>query len=179
MARIINSTFVSLDGVINHMEAWHFSYVDDESGEVALEHMRPCEAILMGRGTYEVYAAAWPERDGELADKLNSMRKYVASTTLDKADWNNTTIISSDLVGEVTKLKEQPGDILMHGFGPVAHTLLNEGMLDELHLWIHPAFAGVGTTDDMLFTEGTNRHLTLTATRPLSSGIVILTYQAT
>lgn len=179
MGKIINSTFVSIDGVINHMEAWHFDYIDDETEQIALEQLQASEAMLMGRDTYDVYASSWPDRDGVLADKINSMRKYVASTTLDEADWNNTAVIKGDLVAEVAKLKAQPGDILMHGFGPVAQALVAGGLLDVLHLWVHPHFAGVGTTADMLFSEGNNARLELLSNRTLKSGVVLLTYNVT
>jgi dihydrofolate reductase len=178
MGRIVNSTFVSLDGVINHMEAWHFAYIDDESIQIATEQLFASDALLMGRHAYEVYADAWPGREGEYADRINSLRKYVASTTLKEATWANTTVIRSGLVEEVARLKQQEGgDILMHGFGPVARTLLAHDLLDELHLWVHPAFAGVGTTDDMLFSEGNNAKFELLGTRTLKSGIVLLSYR--
>jgi dihydrofolate reductase len=177
MGKIINSTFVSIDGVINHMDAWHFAYIDDETDQITLEQIMASDALLMGRNTYDVYASAWPQREGAYPTKINSIRKYVASTTLDKADWNNTTVIKGDLVAEVSKLKEQPGDILMHGFGPVARTLIDNGLLDVLHLWVHPHFAGAGTTGDMLFSEGNNARLELLDNRALKSGVVLLSYQ--
>ena len=177
MGKIVNSTFVSIDGVINHMEVWHFAYIDDESEQIALEQMQASEALLMGRHTYDVYASAWPERDGVVAERINSMPKYVASTTLDKADWNNTTVIKGDLVAEAAKLKQQGGDILMHGFGPVANTLISNGLLDVVHLWVHPHFAGVGRPGDLLLNEGNNTRLELIGTRILKSGVVLLSYQ--
>ena len=177
MGKIINSTFVSIDGVINHMDAWHFDYGGDEQEQIALEQITASDAMLMGRKTYEVYASAWPEREGTYPAKINSIRKYVVSTTLDRADWNNTTVINGDLVAEVAKLKAQPGDILMHGFGPVAQALVAAGLLDVLHLWVHPQFAGVGTTADMLFSEGNNSRLELLGNRALKTGVVLLTYK--
>ena len=177
MGKIINSTFVSIDGVINHMEAWHFSYIDDETARITLEQITASDALLMGRHTYEAYAGAWPQREGAYPTKINSIRKYVVSTTLDKADWNNTTVIKGDLVAEVAKLKQQGGDILMHGFGPVANTLMANGLLDELHLWVHPHFAGVGGPADLLLNEGNNARLELIGTRALKSGVVLLSYQ--
>ena len=177
MGKIVNSTFVSIDGVINHMEAWHFAYVSEEPDVIALEQLRASEALLMGRHTYEVYASAWPDRGGVYADLINSIPKYVVSTTLDKADWNNTTVIKGDLVSEVSDLKQQGGDILMHGFGPVANALITNGLLDVLHLWVHPHFAGVGGPGDMLLHEGNNTRLELIGTRVLTSGIVLLSYQ--
>jgi len=177
MGKIVNSTFVSIDGVINHMEAWHFAYIGDEPDVIALEQLRASEALLMGRHTYQVYASAWPNRGGVYADMINSIPKYVVSTTLDKADWNNTTVIKGDLVSEVSDLKQQGGDILMHGFGPVANALITNGLLDVLHLWVHPHFAGVGGPGDMLLHEGNNTRLELIGTRVLKSGIVLLSYQ--
>ena len=176
MGKLINSTFVSIDGVINHMEVWHFGYVDDESQRIALEQMQASEVLLLGRHTYDVYASSWPNRDGVLAERINSMPKYVVSTTLDKADWNNTTVIKGDLMAEVAKLKQQGGDILTHGFGPVAHTLMTNGLLDVLHLWVHPHFAGVGGPGDMLLRAGNDTRLELLGTRILKSGVVMLSY---
>jgi dihydrofolate reductase len=177
MGKIVNSTFVSIDGVINHMEAWHFAYINEETEQIALEQLQESEALLMGRHTYQAYASAWPQRDGVLADRINGIPKYVASTTLDTADWNNTTVIKGDLVAEVAKLKQQGGDILMHGFGPVANTLITNGLLDVLHLWVHPHFAGVGGPGDLLLNQGNNTPLELLGTRVLKSGVVLLSYQ--
>jgi dihydrofolate reductase len=177
MGKIVNSTFVSLDGVINHMERWHFDFVDDETEAFALQQLRDSSAMLMGRNTYEVYAASWPDRDGDLADRLNEMPKYVASTTLKTADWANTTVLDGDLISAVTKLKEAD-DILMHGYGPVAKELMRNGLLDELYLWIHPMLAGVGSSDDLLLSEGLNTRLALVDVKRLTSGVVILSYRA-
>jgi dihydrofolate reductase len=177
---VVNSTFVTLDGVINHMDKWHFAFVDDESGLLAQEQIDASDALLMGRKTYDVYAATWPTRDGEYADSINALRKYVVSTTLQNPGWANTTVLGPDVVDEVRTLKEQDGrNILMHGFGPVAKTLLKEGLLDELHLWYHPAFAGVGDGGDLLFDRGLSVGLTHTGTRSFSSGIVVLSYRST
>jgi dihydrofolate reductase len=174
---IINSTFVSIDGVINHMDAWHFAYTDEEARQIAAEQLLAADALLMGRKTYEGYAAVWPQRQGVYPDKINTMQKYVASGTLDKADWANTTVLKGDLVEEVAQLRRQDGDTIMHGFGPVAQTLIMNGLLDMLHLWVHPQFAGVGTISDTLFSEGNNARLELIATRTLSSGVVMLSYR--
>lgn len=179
MGRVINSTFVSLDGVVNHMDKWHFDYVDDETGAIAMEQLTAAESLLMGRNTYEIYESAWTTRDSELAERINAMRKYVASTTMDSASWNNTTVIGSDLVDQVAKLREQPGDILMHGYGPVAKTLLANGLLDELYLWVHPHLAGAGSTADMIWADGINLPLRLLDTRTLKSGLVNLSYEPT
>lgn len=179
MGKIVNSTFVSLDGVINHMDRWHFDFIDDESDALALDQLRDSDALLMGRQTYQAYAAAWPERDGEYADRINAMAKYVASTTLPAAEWENTTILGADLVDSVTDLKDaSERTILMHGYGPVAKTLVRHRLLDELVLWVHPMLAGVGAPSDMLISDGLNARLRLLDVKTLSSGVIILTYQA-
>jgi dihydrofolate reductase len=179
MRPIVNSTFVSLDGVINHMEKWHFDYIDDDMGAFARDQLFAADAMLMGRETYESYAAVWPTRSDEYADRINTMPKYVASKTLTAPTWENTTVIGRDLVDEVRELKARDGTgILMHGYGPIAKTLLREGLLDELHLWVHPAFAGVGDGNDLLLEPGLNVALHLTGTTPLKSGVVVLSYRA-
>jgi dihydrofolate reductase len=176
MRDITCSTFVSLDGVVNHMDKWHFDYVDDESDALALEQLRAADAMLMGRRTYEVYAGAWPERDGEYADAINAIRKYVASTTLTEPTWANTTVLDGDLVESARTLRAQDGGpVLMHGYGPVAKTLLHADLLSELHLWIHPHLAGVGEEGDVLLDQGLNKRLALTDLRTLGSGVVVLT----
>ncbi|WP_162606169.1 dihydrofolate reductase family protein [Jiangella asiatica] len=176
MRTIINSTFVSLDGVVNHMDKWHFDYVDAESDEFALEQLRAADAMLMGRKTYEVYAGAWPGRDGEYADAINAIPKHVASTTLQNPAWHNTSVLDGDLVEAVRALRAQDGtSILMHGYGPVAKTLLQADLLDELHLWVHPHLAGAGDENDLLLHHGLTKKLELTATRTLNSGVVVLT----
>jgi len=175
MGKIVNSTFVSLDGVINHMDRWHFDFIDAESDAIALRQLRDSQAMLMGRRTYEIYAQAWPGRDGEYADRINATAKYVASSTLQNPAWANTTVLDGDLAESVTQLKQDP-ELLMHGYGPVAKTLLRHGLLDELILWVHPMLAGVGTIQDMIFTEELNTRLTLLDVQRLGSGVVLLSY---
>ena len=180
MRRIVNSTFVSLDGVINHMDRWHFDYISDEQEALALDQIRDSDAMLLGRHTYDAYASVWPGRDGEIADRINAIAKYVASTTMKTADWTNTTIIGGDLVEAVTKLKNENGkNILMNGYGPIAKTLMQNGLLDELCLWIHPVLAGVGTSGDMIWGEDVYARLALEDVNTLASGVVVLTYRPT
>jgi dihydrofolate reductase len=179
MGKIVNSTFVSLDGVINHMDRWHFDFTDGQSDAFALQQLKASDSLLMGRHTYEVYASTWPARhEGEYAQHINAMPKYVASTTLTAADWNNTTILDGELTDAVAALKKTQ-DILMHGYGPVAKTLVQNGLLDELFLWVHPALAGVGGADDLVLSQGLNARLTLIDVKRLDSGVVILGYRAT
>lgn len=178
MRRIINSTYVSLDGVIEHPEQWQFDYLDDTTNQFEADQLFASDALLMGRRTYQGFAAAWPSQTGPFADRINTMAKYVASTTLHQGDWANTTIINGDLVQEVTRLKQQPGrDILLYGFGPVAQTLLAHGLLDEVRLWVHPVFVGTGGPSDLLFRQGNAARMTLVDTKPLGLGVVILSYR--
>lgn len=176
MGTLSNSTFVSLDGVVNHMDRWHFDYVDDESDALALDQIRAATAMVMGRNTYEVYAAVWPGREGEYADLINALPKYVASTTLTEPAWHNTTVLTGGILEAVRALRDRrDASILMHGYGPVAKTLLEADLLDELHLWVHPHLAGVGEPGDMLIQQGLNKKLRLSGTRTLKSGVVVLT----
>ena len=177
MGRIVNSTFVSLDGVINHMDRWHFDFVDGESDNLALRQLEAADSMLMGRKTYEAYAAVWPTRDGEYPDRINELPKYVASTSLAAPEWANTSVISGDLVAAVTELR-QDHSILMHGYGPVAKMLMREGLIDELHLWVHPVLAGTGGPEDLLLSDGLNRVLGLDDVTKLDSGVVVLSYRA-
>lgn len=179
MRRIINSTYVSLDGVIEHLEQWHFDYLDDAANDFGWEQLSAADALLMGRLTYEGFAEVWPDRSGEReADKINSMRKHVASTTLDDVDWNESLLIEGDLAQEAARIKDEPGgDILMYGFGPVAATLIDHGLLDELRLWVHPVLAGVGEPSDLLFRAGTSAKLTPLDVRRFDTGLIILSYR--
>lgn len=177
MGKIVNSTFVSIDGVMNHMQAWHFDFIDSEHDRIAEEQILAADTLLMGRNTYDVYAGVWPQHKGTFADKINAMRKIVVSSSLSDADWTNTQVLKGDVVETVTKLRSEPGDVLMHGFGPVAHMLINHGLLDELHLWVNPRFAGVGSLDDTLVRDGTNTRLELLGVRTLTSGVAILSYR--
>jgi dihydrofolate reductase len=176
MGKIVNSTFVSLDGVINHMERWHFDFVDGESDAYTLQQLREADAMLMGRHTYEAYAAVWPGRDGDYPDLINAMPKYVASTTLKAPEWSNTTVLDGDVISAVTDLKRDT-DLLMHGYGPLAKELMRHGLVDELYLWFHPMLAGTGTLDDTLIGADVNRRLQLSEVKQLGSGVVVLGYR--
>lgn len=174
MGKIVNSTFVSLDGVINHMEKWHFDYVSDQTDELALNQLREADAMLMGRGTYEIYASAWPGRDGEYAERINAIPKHVVSTSLTSPEWNATTIVQGDLLDAAARLRKTTGTILMHGFGPVAKSLAAAALLDELHLWYHPVLAGVGDPDDVLLTPGLHATFETMGTTTFDNGVVVI-----
>ncbi|RJL24209.1 dihydrofolate reductase family protein [Bailinhaonella thermotolerans] len=178
MRKIITSTYITLDGEIESPHIWSTPYFNEEAGQFAQEQLFASDALLMGRRTYDGFSSTWPSMSdpGGFADRMNTMPKYVVSTTLEKADWTNTTIISDNVVERVRELKEQPGqDILMYGHGPVAATLMEHGLLDEVRLWMIPVFHGSGVT---IFREGMKGEFDLADVKTLKSGTVILSYTA-
>lgn len=183
MRKIIASTYISIDGVIDHPEHWTMQFFSEDAGEYAFGLLKSSDALLMGRRTYDGFAASWPTMEataGEFAVRMNTLPKYVVSSTLEKAEWNNSTIIPGDRVlDEVAELKKQPGgDILMYGFGPLAYALLRHGLLDEARFWVHPVFVG-GSSVSAQFpaADGPAPALELAGTRTLGSGVVILSYR--
>ena len=180
MREIINSTYISIDGTIEHPETWPaLGGFEDEGNQIQTELVKNCSAVLMGRRTYEAFAPVWSTMSGtELADNMNALPKYVASSTLADPTWNNTHVLATDLVNAVTQLKAEPGgDIVQFGFGDVSRTLMSAGLLDRLRLWVHPFFLGRGGHKDLIYREGPLTMLTLEKARPLGSGIVILDYR--
>jgi dihydrofolate reductase len=176
MRKIIESTLVSLDGVIGDPHLWAMERFDDEAQREALEGLRASDAMLLGRRTYEIFAGVWPARTGAYAERLNSMPKYVFSSTLRKVDWNNSTIIQGDVVAESTKLKQQDGKaLIIYGHGLLGQTLLQHHLLDEIHLSVHPVLVGRGK---LLFHEGAVAKLELVSAKPRRNGVVVLSYKA-
>ena len=175
MRKIIESTLVSLDGVIENPHIWATEYFDSEAERHALELLSTSDAMLMGRRTYEFFAAAFPHQTGKYGARINTIRKYVFSNTLKRADWSNSTIVSGDVVAEAAKLKEQEGgDLVIYGHGLLGHTLLEHHLLDELKLWIHPCFVGRGK---LIFREGQKANLKLVAQTTLATGVIIAFYR--
>jgi len=179
--RIINSTYISLDGVIQDPQVWPDNGIEpDGTGlKVQTDLLFGCDAVLMGGRTYQGMAPAWMARSGDpYSDRINSMTKYVVSSTLRDPEWNNTTVISGDPIAEIRRLKEQPGqDIVQYGFGQLSYTLLEQGLLDELRLWVHPLFVGHASSADLLFRPSATAQFELTDTLALNTGTVILTYR--
>jgi dihydrofolate reductase len=174
MRKMIESTLVSLNGVIGDPHIWASPYFDDEATAMSLERLRASDAMVMGRRTYEIFSSAWPFIDSAYARRVNEIQKYVFSSTLETAEWSNSTIINGDVVTGVAKLKEQgDGDLVMYGHGPLGQALLEHDLLDEVHYWIHPLFVGKNTR---LFREGEVAELRLRKTKTLASGVVILSY---
>ena len=185
MGRIAVTEFVSLDGVVEgpgggesfkHV-GWSFEISRGEEGDAfKLDETLSSEALLIGRVTYEGFAAAWPARDGEFADKLNSMPKYVVSSTLENPEWNNTTVLKGDLAAEVAKLKqEHDGDIVVHGSPQLVQTLIENDLVDEYRLMVFPVVLGSGKR---LFGETTDKKsLRLVSSQVVGDGVLILVYQ--
>ena len=184
MRRLVVSEFVSLDGVMeapggepgHPHSGWVFDFMGEEQLRNKLDETLEAESLLIGRVTYESFAGAWPKRKGEFADKMNSMRKYVASRTLKDLEWNNTTVISGDVVTEVEKLKRgDGGPILATGSRMLVHTLLGEDLVDEIRLTIVPVILGSGRR---LFPDSPRKVvLKLTGTEKFATGVVVNTYQ--
>jgi dihydrofolate reductase len=175
MRKVVESTLVSLDGVIGDPQVWANEYFDEEAMSLAHRQLLVADAMLMGRRTYEIFAATWPAYTSAYADRMNNIPKYVFSSTLDTAEWSNSVIVGGDPEQTVAELKQQgDGDLVMYGHGPLGQALLEQHLLDELRLWIHPLVVGRGT---LFFREGASTALNLATTQMLASGVVILTYQ--
>lgn len=175
MRKVIESTLVSLNGVIGDPMTWVNGYFGKQAQEVALAQLQVSDALLMGRHTYEMFATTSEAGTGAYNEKMKSMRKYVFSSTLQRADWNNSQIIRGNVADAVARLKQEEGqDLIFYGHGPLGQTLLEHHLLDELRLWIHPLLVGSGT---LLFRQSEVATLKLVATKTLEQGVVILTYQ--
>jgi dihydrofolate reductase len=179
MRKLVLTAFMSLDGVVSEPGEWQGPWFDDDCNRLVRERIRRTDAVLLGRGTYDVFAGAWPDAPSdEFVDRINSLPKYVASTTLDKAEWNNTTIIAEDVEGRVAELKNQDGgDILIYGVGSLAHTMLRAKLVDELEIWVHPVILGKPDPQGLLVQEGTKLGLKLVRTETTGSGIIVCFYE--
>ena len=181
MRRIINSTYITLDGVVEGPHLWppHGGEGDERGGKMQTDLLLACDAVLMGRHTYDGFAPVWPTRSGDpYSDRINTMPKYVVSTTLKDPDWANTHVIDGDVAAAIERLKAEDGlDIVQYGFGAVTRLLLEHGLLDELRLWVHPLILGRGDPGDLLFGPVPATGFRLVDTTALSDGIVILAYE--
>jgi dihydrofolate reductase len=177
MRKVIVTEFLTLDGVMEAPNEWSFPYWNDEIGKFKLDELFASDALLLGRVTYEGFAAAWPSRSDEagFADRMNGVAKYVVSTSLKDAAWNNSTIIAENVAEEVSKLKQQAGqDILIAGSATLIGTLMRDNLIDEFQLLVYPVVLGKGKR---LFLDGVDATLTLIETKPYDSGVVLLRYQ--
>ena len=179
MRKIINSTYISLDGVVDRPHEWPSIGARGSKGnEIQAELLFSCDALIMGRRTYEGFAPVWPSRSDPYSDHINAMPKYVVSSKLTDPEWTNTSVISGDPVAAITRLKSAPGkDIVQYGFGPLSCTLLEHGLLDELRLWVHPLFVGSAEPSELLYRNTSGVLFDLMDTTVLENGIVILSYR--
>jgi dihydrofolate reductase len=179
MRKVVVTEFMALDGVIESPEKWSFPFWNDEIAKFKHAELFASDALLLGRVTYQGFAAAWPSRTDEagFADRINSLPKYVVSTTLDKADWNNSTIIkdAKRIAAEVSNLKQQPGqDILIYGSAGLVNTLMQYNLIDQYQLLVYPIVLGSGLR---LFKDESKATLNLVETKAFDSGVVLLRYQ--
>ncbi len=185
MGRIVVTEFVSLDGVVEapgggegfRHDGWSFE-IDrgDEGNQFKLEETMSSEALLLGRNTYEGFAAAWPSRDGEFADKFNTMPKYVVSSTLEAPEWNNTTVLAGELAEEVARVRAaHEGNVVVHGSPQLVQGLLELDLVDELRLMVFPVVLGTGKR---LFGETSDKKpLRLASSQTVGDGVSILVFE--
>jgi dihydrofolate reductase len=190
--RLIVTAFLSLDGVMQAPGApdedrsggfdqggWLVPYADDDMGRLVGDSISAADAFLLGRRTYELFAAYWPQvtdEDDAVASRLNSLPKYVVSTTLDRLSWTNSTLVTRDVPAEVARLKREPGQELQaHGSGELVRTLAARGLVDEYRLWLYPVVLGAGKR---LFADGSApAALQLVDTKTTASGVAVHTYR--
>ena len=185
MGNIVVTEFMSLDGVVEDPGGaegykhggWSFEISRGEEGDkFKLDETLASDALLLGRTTYEGFAEAWPQRDGEFADKFNGMPKYVVSSTLRDPDWTNSTVIEGDLAEAVADIKaKHDGDIVVHGSAQLAQALLAQDLVDELRLMVFPVVLGSGKR--LFDDDGDRKPLRLTDSRTVGDGVAILVYQ--
>lgn len=185
--KIVVSEFVTLDGVMQgpgndepnfDRRGWNLPYMDEAAGQYKTDELLAADALLLGETTYLGFAASWPGIDeGAVSDQMNGLKKYVVSPTLepDKLTWNNSVQIKNNVVEEITKLKQAPGkDILVYGSSVLVQTLIQNNLVDEYRLMVHPIILGEGKR---LFQDGLDQKtLKLVETKTTPSGLVILTY---
>jgi dihydrofolate reductase len=185
VGRIVVTEFVSLDGVIEdpggaesyRHGGWSFEIArGDEGDKFKLDETRSSQALLLGRVTYEGFAKAWPSREGEFADKFNSMPKYVVSSTLETPEWNNSTVLKGDVAEEVAALKQRlDGEIVVHGSARLVQALLEHDLVDELRLMVFPVVLGGGKR---IFGESSDKkRLRLVDSKTVGDGVLVLVYQ--
>jgi dihydrofolate reductase len=173
--KVVVTEFVSLDGVMEE-PAWTFPYWNDEIAEFKGEESSASDALLLGRVTYQGFAAAWPESKNEGADYFNNVRKYIVSKTLEEPlKWNNSALIKDDIVEEITNLKQQDGkDITVHGSATLVQALMQHDLVDRYQLLVYPVVVG---KRKRLFDEGATATLKLLESRSFSSGVAALVYE--
>jgi dihydrofolate reductase len=181
MRKIINSTYITLDGAIEDPHLWPSLGSVAEVASYAIQNdlLHACDALIMGRRTYNTFAAVWPTRAGDsFSDRINAMRKFVVSTTMGNPTWQNTTVIRENLIEALRTMKQQPGrDILQYGLGRVSFAMLEHRLIDEVRLWIHPLILGRRGPSLPHFVGCPPVRLHLCETRVLANGISVMSYR--
>ncbi len=177
MRSVVAGLFVSLDGVVESPEKWQMPYFNEEMGAEIGAQMAQADALLLGRRTYEEFAAFWPQQ-GDVGPGafMNSVPKFVVSTTLDAVEWQNSSLLEGDVAEEVARLKQEPGkNILISGSATLVGSLLQHGLLDELGLMVCPVLVGRGKR--LFEDDGGGVPMTLVSTKTLTNGVLNLTYR--
>jgi dihydrofolate reductase len=177
MRKIVAGLFISLDGVVEAPETWHFPYFNDEMGKIVGDQMATSDTMLLGRRTYEEFAEFWPNQgdDAPMAAEINGVRKLVASTTLETLDWQNSELIAGDVADNLRRRKQQTGkDISITGSPTLVRSLLEAGVLDELRLLVHPIVVGHGKR--LFGADAATVPLTLVSAQSLATGVQYLVY---
>lgn len=175
MRKLIESTYVSLDGMVSGERFWgaQMQFQGDQHEAHAWRLLEPADALLLGRATYDVFSDTWPTREGRVADRLNELPKYVASRTLTEPAWNSQ-VLQGDVCDAVAGVKaDGDGTLVKYGTGPLSRALIEGGQLDELHLWVFPFVAGEG---EGLLPGIATTHLDLAQVNEVGNGVVVLTY---
>ena len=175
--RLVATEYLSLDGVFEEPGKWSFPFFNEEAGQFKWTELQASDALLLGRNTYDGFAAAWPTMPGtgEFGEKMNTMPKYVVSSTLEKVEWAGSRLIRGNLMDEIRKLKKVPGqDLLLSGSAQLFNALAQENLIDLYRFMLHPIILGKGKR---LFADGTDRRvLALTETKAFKAGIVVVEY---
>lgn len=174
MRKLVVTEFMTVDGVMEN-PIWSFRYWNDETAAFKGAESETTDALLLGRVTYQAFAAAWPNSTDEGADFFNNVRKYVVSTTLDTAEWTNSVVIGDNIVAEITRLKQEDGrNITLHGSAMLAQTLMEHRLVDEYRLLVYPIVLGSGKR---LFRDDITATLNLVSSQAFSTGVVALVYE--
>jgi dihydrofolate reductase len=182
MRKIVNSSYLSLDGVVDNVGDWPSMNPggdEDRRFQIQLDLLQASDILVMGRRTYDGFAPVWSAQSGDpYSDRINAMDKYVVSSTLTEPSWNNTQVIADDPVAAIRELKHQDGGhILQYGFGRLTFALLEAGLLDELVLWMHPFFVGRGGPEALLYRDTAATLFELTGATALPPNTAVLSYR--
>jgi dihydrofolate reductase len=175
MRKVIQSTLISLDGVVDDVSSWGQKYFDPAWWTSYTQALEACDALLVGRNTYEMLGDRAHAVDNAYTRQMNGIRKYVFSSTLKNVDWKNSVLVRGDVVAEVAKLKREDGkDIMSYGHGPLGQTLLEHDLLDEIQFWIHPVLVGRGK---VALRDNLRAELKLIESKTLANGVVVVSYE--